>query len=73
MTTSNPNVIPPAGGGDPDHDKRVNQGDEAGPGSLVEEKLEGAGPPAAEDDEDTETDAPTDSAEADRRRTGATE
>lgn len=71
MTTSNPNVIPPAGGGDPDHEADVNQGDEAGPGSLVEEQLEGSGVPAAEDDPDTEASAPTDSVDADRERTGA--
>jgi hypothetical protein len=44
------------------------QGDEGG---LVDEQLEGAGPPDAQADPDTETGAPTDSTDADRKRSEA--
>ena len=67
MTTSNPNVTPPAGGGEHDPDAPV-QGEEGG---LVDEQLEGSGPPDAQADPDTETGAPTDSTDADRKRSEA--
>ena len=76
MTTSNPNVIPPAGGGDPDEKAPINQGEDVESGSLLRDRLEGATyhedaetpePPGAPLDADSDTD----SVEADRKRTGA--
>ena len=77
MTTSNPNLIPPAGGGDPDEDAAMNQGEDAAPDPLLADRLEGATYDTTDPDtpegtgSGTDPDSDTDSAEADRRRTGA--
>ena len=78
MTTSSPNVTPPAGGGDPDPDGPKRTPDEA-PDPLLADRLEGA-VPTPDDPETPEADtasggegraAGTDSVEDDKRRTGA--
>ncbi len=65
MTTSNPNIPPPAGAGEPDPDRSDDQVD-----PLLEDRLEGAVPDA--DDPQVEPDASrdTDSVEDDRKSSG---
>jgi len=65
MTTSNPNIPPPAGAGEPDPDRSDDQVD-----PLLEDRLEGAVPDA--DDPQVEPDAgrDTDSVEDDRKSSG---
>jgi len=65
MTTSNPNIPPPAGAGEPDPDRSDDQVD-----PLLEDRLEGAVPDS--DDPQVEPDAArdTDSVEDDRKSSG---
>jgi len=65
VTTSSPNISPPAGGGDPDPDHRPDPTVKP----LMADSLEGAVPD--EDDPDTDPDAQTDSVADDKRRSGA--
>lgn len=74
MTTSNPNVIPPAGGGEPDADpSRTDRvgGHDTGPDPLLADRLEGA-VPTPEDPETPEApgDGRSESVEGDRRAGG---
>ena len=76
MTTSTPNIVPPAGGGDPDPDSG-NETPGAGPDSLLAGQLEGSGQPSEDPDspepmaDPSDPDIAGDSVENDKRRTGA--
>ncbi len=65
MTTSNPNVTPPAGGADPELDNEDKE-----PGILAG-RLDGAVPDAEDPDTDLTDADETDSVEDDRKRSGA--
>ena len=68
MTTSNPNVIPPAGGGEPDPDRSdVAGGHDTGPDPLLADRLEGAVPtPQDPETPEAPADGRSESVEGDR-------
>jgi hypothetical protein len=66
MSTSNPNIPPPAGAGEPDPDRTDTSVD-----PLLQDKLEGAVPDADDPQVEPDADRDTDSVDDDRRRSGA--
>lgn len=77
MTTSSPNIIPPAGGGDPDENAPINQGEDASADPLLADRLDGATAPTGDPETPegsgsaVDPDSDTDGVDADRKRSGA--